>query len=71
VQRITRTRVRCLSVEIRVDCRVIDGRVSADEFVEWLGEAVKEYHRFRAGHVGVGARAGITAPEVGYVGDQT
>lgn len=71
--RITRTRTTANTVtaELSVSCKVVSGVVTREALAAWVEEAVAHYHRFRAGHVGVAASAGITKPRVINVRDKT
>lgn len=68
--RITRTRRAApVRIEVSVSATVVGGIVSEEDLAVWVSVAVAEYHRFRGGYVGFGARAGITLPEVHRVGE--
>lgn len=70
--RITRSRPpKSVSCTVKVQTTVVQGTVDEAQLAEWVSTAIREYHRFRAGHVGIGARSGITVPRVKHVGDQT
>lgn len=66
-RRITRTRRRSLRITVSVACNAVEGYVSEAALHDWVCAAIAEYHRFRAGHVGVGASAAITTPGVSLV----
>ena len=62
--RITRTRRRSVSVSLLVSAEVVTGKVDEEQLLKWVVEAIVAYHRFRAGWVGIEARAGMRLPEV-------
>lgn len=63
--RITRSsRMQPISITVSVTTSVVRGTVGEQEFAAWLQHAVEDYHRFRAGYVGITAHATITLPTV-------
>lgn len=70
--RITRSRPpKSVSCIVKVSATVVEGSVTEAELSEWVAFAIKEYHRHRAGHVGVYGTSGIKVPKVEHVGEET
>lgn len=67
-QRVRRVRPsrETVTVRLTVEAEVVDGRVSEENLVAWVQEAVAKYHTFRAGAVSTGRTpmSGIRAPKV-------
>lgn len=55
-------RTRKLQIECSIEVTVTGGRVSDTDLAKWLEEAIRAYHTFRAGHVGITANGTITLP---------
>ena len=64
---IRRQRKQKVSCTVKVTAYVQSGVVTDAEFAEWLEHAVRDYHKARAGFVGIGAHAGIHRPTVSVV----
>lgn len=65
IQRVRRSRpAQSADVEITlsVRCSVSRGEVSEADLKDWIDTAIRDYHCFRAGHVGLAAEAAITLP---------
>ena len=69
--RITRSRPpKSVSCIVKVSATVVEGSVTEAELSDWVSTAIREYHRFRVGHVGMHASSGITVPKVKHVEEE-
>lgn len=64
---IHRTRARTntpVTVLVSVTAVPVRGVVTESDLAGWVKDAISHYHRFRVGHVGLHAAAGIKPPDV-------